>query len=113
MLNSTHISFLYYCRREALQHWKQKLGGKATYQNLITAFERSFHYDFADFVRNMIIGNFKDCVRTAQVFMLFYVGSNINAAQSNTSTQNEMEVTMQRSEMSRYFCIQLQMTKYT
>lgn len=34
-------------RREALQVWKQKLGYKATYRNLITAFENAGHKDYA------------------------------------------------------------------
>ena len=42
-------------RREALHLWKQKLGSRATYTNLIGVFERAGRKDYADLVRQMTL----------------------------------------------------------
>ena len=39
-----------------MQKWKQTLGDRATYKNLIAAFENAGYQDYADFVYK-IIGN--------------------------------------------------------
>ena len=40
-------------RRAALLKWKQYQGSGATYRNLIAAFERAGHQDFADTVHTI------------------------------------------------------------
>ena len=37
-------------RRAALEKWKQKLGSKATYNNLISVFERSGYKEYTETV---------------------------------------------------------------
>ena len=44
-------------RRAALEKWKQYSGSKATYNNLIIAFEQAGHKDFAETVQK-IAGEF-------------------------------------------------------
>ena len=43
-------------RRAALEKWKQKLGSKATYGNLIGVFERAGYQGYADSVRSIVEG---------------------------------------------------------
>ena len=43
-------------RRAALEKWKQKLGSKATYGNLIGVFERAGYQGYADTVRRIVEG---------------------------------------------------------
>ena len=43
-----------FLRRAALRTWRQRLGSKATYNNLIKAFERASYNDLALSVRNLI-----------------------------------------------------------
>ena len=40
-------------RRAALEKWKQRLGSKATYNELIGVFERAGHKDYTDTVRRI------------------------------------------------------------
>lgn len=49
------ICFLIVLRRAALTLWKQKLGPNATYQALITAFERAGYRQYADEVEKLVI----------------------------------------------------------
>ena len=46
------ITLTYY-RRAALEKWKQYNGSTATYKNLIVAFERAGHKDFAETVQRI------------------------------------------------------------
>ena len=36
-----------------MRKWQEKLGDDATYNNLISVFERSGHLNFADFIKNL------------------------------------------------------------
>ena len=50
-----HTIFLtIFYRRAALHLWKQKLGSRATYQELINIFERAGYNSYADVVRNIV-----------------------------------------------------------
>ena len=51
---------LYYCRRAALQIWKQRLGSDATYQKLINVFERAGYRTYAEIVRNTVCDDESD-----------------------------------------------------
>ena len=41
-------------RRAALQEWRQKLGTKATYKNLIEVFEQAGYKAYAEFVKDLV-----------------------------------------------------------
>ena len=48
------ILVILFLRREALQKWKQKLGTKATYNNLIKVFEQAGYETYAEFVKGLV-----------------------------------------------------------
>ena len=49
-----------YCRRAALQKWRERLGNTATYNNLITVFEAAGHKDYADYITKEFGGDDED-----------------------------------------------------
>ena len=54
MLCHALLLLLYHFRRAALQQWKQKLGSGATYNKLISVFERAGYKNYADEVRKIV-----------------------------------------------------------
>jgi hypothetical protein len=51
MLEYYNIIITY--RRNALEKWKQYKGARATYRNLIAAFEKARHSDYAETVKQV------------------------------------------------------------
>ena len=57
-------------RRAALEKWKQYNGSSATYRNLIAAFERAGHKDFAETVQKMAGKCSKACTCTFMMILI-------------------------------------------
>ena len=91
-----------YYRREALCKWKQKRGDEATYLNLITAFKKAGHHDYADFVHN-IKGSFEKLMCHSIQIYNYYVEIDTDIPPTIPTIHSRIQV--QKHQRSRYTCI--------
>ena len=76
------LSTIFAYRRAALQIWKQKLGSRATYRELIGVFERAGYRNYVDTIHEVVFDG-KVCViiptPTKIFFFFFWEGGGVGS----------------------------------